>query len=223
MKKLLTLLIMSFLAFSVFAQSRSVVNEDVRDQLSAKKSIGQLDIQSDDSVPFCHTGLKIARECTDCGMRSKTWATVWLDTFGGWIDEVEDEDSLWVDAFNTAEYFNKVASVPAWNAYDVFRYDDLFHGYVDALSGSPYFGMGGNYFEGGINEQFLDHLGQANRFNTVYLWDSPAGTTNYDWVERQVIDTTTFNAYSTSHLGVNGDSHYSWWIGSIDPLYDLPG
>jgi len=203
MKKLLTLLIMSFLVLSAYAQSRAVEDNSLRDQLAAKKSLSGLNIQSDDSVPFCHEGLEIPRECTDCGLTETTYAYIWYEGFGDYLDEF-DEDSLWVDGFNTAEYYNKDATVPAWSAYDAFR------------SGMP------SSYDYVANDQFLDHLGDANRFNTTYNWDQD-GVIGYDWVIRQVIDTTTFNAYPIDYLGNPTGSKYSWWIGSNDPHYNLPG
>jgi len=60
---------MSFLVASSYAQS-SVVKNDLRSDLQAKKSTGSLNIQDDESVPFCHTGLELVTVLTAVRMET---------------------------------------------------------------------------------------------------------------------------------------------------------
>jgi hypothetical protein len=319
MKKLLTLLIMSFLVLSVYAQSRAVEDNTLRDKLTVKKST--LNIQSDETVPFCHEGLEIPRTCEDCGLFGN-WEYIWFDDFGTWeclsgAQPLGPGDGMYYDEdgwFLTADYY--YLPIPAVDfGFDEVYYDThnwfatgYFAGADDYITdndewgagtytglGYPegpddyrfsnnqfyqgFLGMDGfnpvawysfiNYADGGantfhqfaaqglfgennwiqdpfgplpvgggsflfgLNDQFLKHIGNYDEVGHKAFgfindrWDPAANGAvthfDYDWVIRQVLDTTTFFAYPWDHHDVYGQSDYSWWMGSNDPLYQLPG
>lgn len=196
MKKLLTLLIMSFLVVASYAQS-SVVKNDLRSDLQAKKSTGSLNIQDDESVPFCHTGLHVPRDCSDCGANGN-WETIWFDGFG-LIPDGDDTD--WDDAYFGPDGYDPgdyaFYSLNNWFTTDVLN-EDL----VPDQATTDY---------------VLNHKG------LMITVDSSANPALYDNQIRKLIDTTTFNAYTTDYLGNPLNSHYSWWIGSNHPIFDHPG
>lgn len=194
MKKLLTLLIMSFLVASSYAQS-SVVKNDLRSDLQAKKSTGSLNIQDDESVPFCHTGLELPRECDDCG-KNGNWRTIWFDGFGDWIDHWDEDDY-----FETAEHGTMQPATPDWFEENYL----LSEAHPDMATTDT------------TAWWTLNELMRNNDYDDIV-----GLLTDFDKELVEMAKTTTFNA-NPDGINPNSQSLYSWWMGRNNPDWEHPG
>ena len=225
MKKLLTLLIMSFLFSSLLA-----FTSPLDDALNAKKGAGQLDLQAG-GVPYCHVGLA-AFDCATCGKTVMSRRLIFFDGFGSITNNQCDETFAYGEdtVFNTGSHFGAPVT---WFQTDLNR-NDLNSAFNTLLTPQKLLFENGNLTSPLTLGAFYNNAiyGAKNTYDKLLIkYDSTALNIpkhggfpgnfvdywDYQSLLRHYMDTTTTGAYTE-----NG-SQYSWRMaaGTESPFINL--